>query len=122
VSYHNDLLSLNRDIINKTPNLVVLSSNFKFNPPYNIEHLWHVKSTIKFIDELYHKAAIILKDGKVELIQDICSSILLGSHYWTYNESRYKIGKLIILSTLANNFIDFERYLQDSKPTHGDPN
>lgn len=93
VSYHNDLLSVGRDLEQHVPNVCNYFDN--------------ILSTINHINSLYLKINLLIdniKENKdiINKIHQVSISILDGSYNWANNESRYKDG-VDMLNGIKNN-------------------
>ena len=110
VSYHNDLLSYNRDMRQKTPNII------NFSPG---DSVWErYTNAVNIIDLLYDK---IKHTTITPQITSVCSHVLLGSHNWCLGEDRYKVGVSLLRQWEANDRQNFNLTLTQSDHAAGDP-
>jgi len=119
VSYHNDILSYNRDKIDGTPNLVsVLQKDINFRDTndrnifeYAIHLVNHryknIKNTYEFSDPYTIELSL---------------TILEGSYNWTNREDRYKVGLHLLKHLLRGDLSKhYDRIMRNKKSTPGDP-
>ena len=113
VSYHNDILSFDRDIKDNVPNLVKIIKDY-----LNLTNLEAFKRAICIINKLYIDTSIII-DNYDENIKKLSISIVEGSHNWAIQEDRYKIGFDMLNNAL--NSKDINNLLIMRTNTPGDP-
>jgi hypothetical protein len=86
VSYHNDILSLDRDEANGTQNIVSVLREEHSTDTYDA-----YVSAVNLIDSLYEKVDIMMI-GRDDSTKKLIEACLLGSFAWTIKEERYKTG------------------------------
>lgn len=108
VSYHNDLLSYDRDKIDGTPNLVTVI--WKSGSLTEIEAF---KKGISVVNDMY--------DGLDISLDKVSKSVLVGSFNWTNLEDRYISGiKLVQLATSGQDD-EWYKTLGSTRTFSGDP-
>lgn len=111
VSFHNDLLSFDRDRRQATPNLLQYLGE---------ETPWlQFSKGVALVNKLYKRVS--LEDAPLE-VKEICRSVLDGSHSWALNEPRYKVGMTLLRCWEAEDKRGFDIALTTQEPTEGDPN
>lgn len=115
VSYHNDILSFNRDLKDGTPNLVGV-----YGEKDKTDKLLSFKAAIKLTNDLYNLTISMIKDVPEEYAT-IALAVLEGSYRWTNQEDRYRVGLELLNDVLCNDGKDFDRILNDASPTSGEP-
>lgn len=121
VSFHNDILSYNRDLRQQTPNLI---SSIK--EEYNISDFDAMLKAIQVTDRLYSDIAtefLRLQADQVrkEYIGSLILDILEGTYSWEYSEPRYEIGIKMLKALEESNRKAFYSLLFDNGKTPGDP-
>lgn len=113
VSYHNDLVSLHRDIEQGTPNLVTT---------INKDDCWKgVIEAVVLTNNMYEELLELLANIKYSYLSAICTSIVHGSIIWTSSEKRYSKG-LSMLELVAHERRDeFMKLLYEKTAVAGDP-
>lgn len=87
VSYHNDLLSFDRDFWQETPNLLNYLGR---------RNIWYrFGRGVEVINALYRKVSHFRGNPRVK---EICHNVLNGSHNWALRESRYEVGIKLLTS------------------------
>lgn len=116
VSYHNDLLSFQRDVVQETPNLVRL---------FTEEGYWIAfKKGVEYVDRLYKELAndfSSIDPAKQDQISKIALPILEGSYNWSNTEARYKVGLQMIKALKSGDEDRFHQLLWIKDQTAGDP-
>lgn len=112
VSYHNDLLSLHRDIQQGTPNLATTINNTNY---------WQAgRAAVIIVENMYPELAEMLL-VLPQYVSDICASIAVGSYHWAHSEKRYAKG-LAMLQLLCNDEEElFLKQLVQVTEVAGDP-
>ena len=114
VSYHNDIISYNRDLRQGTPNLVsVLNTGDDFDA---------MIQAVAVTDGLYRSIATkILSLSDLSVIENITLDILEGSFSWAYAEPRYEVGIRMLKALKSDDKRTFYALLFDRQSTPGDP-
>lgn len=120
VSYHNDLLSFDRDRRDGTPNLVSLFYDTEAidnqQRPVSNDHHSAFKRAISYVNKMYERIWSCPLSG-------LEASILNGSYCWTNAEERYKVGlRLVRFVVEGGSSEEFNKILTGcSSQTAGDP-
>lgn len=121
VAYHNDILSLLRDIDQSTPNLVKCILSFYFqdnldaytNPIGSLSE--SLQTAIAHTNELYQTQESFIQqfnETKIDrLISHVALTITLGCHNWHNSEDRYRSGRQLIDYLISNNEQDLTELL-----------
>ena len=115
VSYHNDLLSYDRDLLDGTHNLVKTIKHM-----FNLSNFDAYRQSISVINDIYKEIFRVI-DGYDEDIKNLVLSVVEGSHNWTIGEERYKVGFSMLGKALADDDSNFDEFLNNKKSTAGDP-
>jgi len=114
ISYHNDILSYNRDKKDGTPNLVNILGNGMMN------EFELFGNAIDYVNDYYKKLRKSI-DQHNEQILNILLSVLEGSYNWTNNEARYKVGLRLVQLFKDGKINEFDIILKGEDHTPGDP-
>ena len=113
VSYHNDLVSLHRDIDQGTPNLVTTINKGDY---------WQaIIAAVSLISGMYDELLTLLTDIKYDYIVTICMSIVDGSIIWTAAEKRYSKGLSMLELVAGDQREEFMKQLYEKTEVAGDP-
>ena len=114
VSYHNDIVSLHRDIQQDTPNLVSVINNNDY---------WTAsKLALQILDTMYQRLLDKIKAISNSTIADICYNVINGSYHWTHLEPRYAKGVSMIQLIRDEQRVTFLAQLFEHTEVPGDPN
>ena len=109
VSYQNDLLSLDRDRRQHTPNL--------------IDHLegsvWERFGTALRLLTLLREN--LSRRRLSDSMRSLCDQVVDGSHVWALNEERYRVGVRLIECWSNKQRQEFYELLANENSTEGDP-
>lgn len=113
VSYHNDLVSLHRDIEQETPNLVTTLNKGDY---------WEATiAAMAIVDDMYEELLTILSNIEHKYIVDICRNIVHGSVIWTAAEKRYAKGLSMLQLVMTHQRKEFLQSLHVKTVVEGDP-
>ena len=116
VSYHNDILSFQRDIAQNMPNLVKLF--------LEDSHWKAFKKAVEYVNHLYGELVddfYQIDSDKQLQVSRIALPILEGSYNWANLEARYKNGLQMIQAMQEDNEKRFYQLLWTKDQTAGDP-
>ena len=119
ISYHNDILSFNRDLEQKTPNIISILAkdiNFKEIKSWNIfEYGIHLVNS-------YYKQLVSKINELDKYTINNALTILEGSYNWTNSETRYSIGLKMLKHSLNGNLKHhYNIIMNHNEVTLGDP-
>lgn len=112
ISYHNDIVSYQRDLYQGTPNLVSVLRR---------EDEWGaMEAAVELTNGLYREIEAELTQVAPEL-QTLCLNLLRGSYYWTNTEQRYAAGVAVLRALQEQDRPRFYELLLQKTVTPGDP-
>jgi len=115
-AYHNDVVSLDRDIANGTNNLVCIIKNRD-----QCSSFVAAQRAIVEVDKLAESISSELENAGAD-IRDLLSCLVYGDYNWGVTDQRYCKGTSLVAAVLANDEPQFETLLAGKYlPAIGEP-